>query len=129
MATLAVLRRFKPGGDRKDRSADDVWSGNMHRNNFDLQNQQAPALGLHLPTRRQGRLPDAPAIPGCVRVLEIGVVVDHWFIAFPLRMPQMNWLIDMVMRWSLLDDSEENRLWLIEILDAIESAFRRYCED
>lgn len=100
----------------------------MNRYHPDPQDHQTPAAGLHLPTMRQGNLPDAPGIPACVRVLKNGVIVDHWFIAFPLTTSQMTWLIDMTTRWSLLDDSEENCLWLMEILEAIELAFLRYVQ-
>ena len=46
----------------------------MNRYHPDPQDHQTPAAGLHLPTMRQGNLPDAPGIPACVRVLknEIG---------------------------------------------------------
>lgn len=67
-------------------------------------------------------MPEEPPIPRCVRVLKKGVVIDQWLIAFPFTRPQRNWLIDMSYRWSPLDDSEENRDWILEFLDSIDAA-------
>lgn len=86
----------------------------------------ARAWGFHIPTRIRGVLPEAPPIPRIVRVLKNGVVIDEWLIGFPLTGEQATWLIDMSYRWLLLDDSTLNRKWLIEILDTIEAAFRRF---
>jgi hypothetical protein len=88
----------------------------------------ATAWAYHVPSRTRRPLPEAPPIPQVVRILRSGALIDEWLIIFPLSSEQMRWLIDMSCRWSLLDDSAQNREWLYHIVATIELAFRRFLE-
>lgn len=80
----------------------------------------------HLPTKKRAALPEAPPIPRKIRVLKNGLIIDDWLMPFPLSSGQMTWLINMYYRWAVLDDSEECRGWLYEVLDTVDASVRRF---
>lgn len=100
----------------------------MERKNIGRENQPSPAFGLYLPTMRQLPLPDPLEIPGFVRVLEFGVVLDQWFIAFPLNKQQMRTIFAMAEHWGRLDNSRTNCERILAIFETIESALARFCK-